>query len=116
VLGVLDYPIHGKPSPVTLTPAGVGTSIFKNMPDTFEIARYHSLHALTDRLPKSLEVTALTEDGVVMALEHKTLPYAAVQFHPESILTSPAHGLKMVENAIEFLGRQGGKTGGAAEV
>jgi anthranilate synthase len=108
VLGVLSYPMHGKPSPVTLTASSPARSIFSDLPLTFEVARYHSLHGLKDRLPSCLEVTALTDDGVVMGVQHKTLPYAAVQFHPESILTSPAHGIKMVENAIEFLTVSGG--------
>ena len=100
VLGVLSYPMHGKPSSV----AQVGAkSMFADLPSSFEVARYHSLHGLKDKLPSCLEVTALTDDGIVMGVQHKTLPYAAVQFHPESILTSPAHGLQIVENAIKYL-------------
>jgi hypothetical protein len=45
----------------------------------------------------------LSEDGIVMGIQHRTLPFAAVQFHPESILTSPAHGMKILENALTFL-------------
>ena len=78
-------------------------SIFVGLPKTFEVARYHSLHGLRDKLPSCLDVTALTEDGIVMAIKHKTLPYAAVQFHPESILTSPAHGMTILKNALQFL-------------
>lgn len=50
-----------------------------------------------------LHVTALSEDGIVMAIEHTGLPIAAVQFHPESILTNPAHGLRMLANAVASL-------------
>jgi anthranilate synthase len=78
-------------------------SIFSGLPDTFEVARYHSLHGIRDKIPSCLDVTALTEDGIVMAIKHKTLPYAAVQFHPESILTSPAHGMTILKNALRFL-------------
>lgn len=78
-------------------------SIFNGLPETFEVARYHSLHGLRDKIPACLDVTALTEDGIVMGIKHKTLPYAAVQFHPESILTSPAHGMTILKNALSFL-------------
>lgn len=103
-LGVLAYPMHGKPSPVTLTESGQkSNSIFDGLPETFEVARYHSLYGLRDKLPECLDITAETEDGIVMGIKHKTLPYAAVQFHPESILTSPAHGMAMLKNALSFL-------------
>lgn len=104
VLGVLSYPMHGKPSLVNLTPSGkTDTSIFNGLPDTFEVARYHSLHGLKERMPECLEVTALSEDGIVMGIQHKELPFAAVQFHPESILTSPAHGLGILMNTLRYL-------------
>eukprot|EP00584_Thalassiosira_punctigera_P015704 CAMPEP_0172554374 /NCGR_PEP_ID=MMETSP1067-20121228/54247_1 /TAXON_ID=265564 ORGANISM="Thalassiosira punctigera, Strain Tpunct2005C2" /NCGR_SAMPLE_ID=MMETSP1067 /ASSEMBLY_ACC=CAM_ASM_000444 /LENGTH=906 /DNA_ID=CAMNT_0013342729 /DNA_START=131 /DNA_END=2851 /DNA_ORIENTATION=+ len=103
-LGVLNYPMHGKPSPVTLTESGkLSTSIFNGLPKSFDVARYHSLYGLRDKLPECLDVTALSEDGIVMGIKHKTLPYAAVQFHPESILTSPAHGMTILKNALSFL-------------
>jgi anthranilate synthase len=78
-------------------------SIFNGLPDTFEVARYHSLYGLSDKLPSCLDITALTEDGIAMGIKHKTLPYAAVQFHPESILTSPVHGMTILKNALSFL-------------
>lgn len=78
-------------------------SIFTGLPETFEVARYHSLHGIKDKLPKELKVTALSEDGIVMGIQHSTLPFAAVQFHPESILTSPAHGMTILENALRYL-------------
>ena len=78
-------------------------SIFNGLPETFEVARYHSLYGLRDKLPSCLGITALTEDGIVMGIKHKTLPYAAVQFHPESILTNPVHGMSILKNALSFL-------------
>lgn len=78
-------------------------SIFAGLPDSFEVARYHSLHGIREHLPSCLEVTATSEDGVVMGIQHTSLPFAAVQFHPESILTSPAHGLAILKNALTFL-------------
>uniref|UniRef100_A0A7S4I3J4 p-aminobenzoic acid synthase n=1 Tax=Odontella aurita TaxID=265563 RepID=A0A7S4I3J4_9STRA len=103
-LGVLGYPLHGKPTPVSLTPLGKSDdSIFRGIPETFDVARYHSLHGIKDKLPSCLEVTALSEDGIVMGIKHAELPYAAVQFHPESILTNPAHGMMILKNALAFL-------------
>lgn len=103
-LGVLGYPMHGKPSSITLTESGQHSgSIFNGLPETFEVARYHSLHGIRDKLPLCLDITALTDDGIVMGIKHKTLPYAAVQFHPESILTSPVHGMTILKNALRFL-------------
>jgi anthranilate synthase len=104
MLGVLSYPMHGKPSMVTLSPAGKSLkSIFTGLPDTLEVARYHSLYGITERLPSCLEVTATSEDGIIMGIQHKTLPLAAVQFHPESILTSPAHGMTILQNVLSYL-------------
>ena len=104
VLGVLSYPMHGKPSMVTITPAGKGPkSIFAGLPDSLEVARYHSLYGIADRLPPCLEITATSEDGIIMGIQHKELPLAAVQFHPESILTSPAHGMAILQNVLSKL-------------
>jgi len=103
-LGVLGYPMHGKPSSVSLTKAGRAEgSIFTSLPDKFEVARYHSLYGLKENLPSCLEVTALSDDGVVMGIQHRDLPLAAVQFHPESILTSPAHGMSILMNVLSYL-------------
>jgi anthranilate synthase len=98
-LGVLDYPMHGKPS--TVKNRGVG--IFAGLPAEFQVGRYHSLFARRETLPECLEVTAETEDGVIMGVRHRTLPIEAVQFHPESILTAEGdHGLKLMENAMRL--------------
>jgi len=106
-LSVLGYPMHGKPSSITVQ--GEGGGLFDSLPGTFEVARYHSLHVTRSKMPSDVSVTALTDDGIVMGIQHDTLPYAAVQFHPESILTSPAHGMAIVENAIRTLkyGKEG---------
>ena len=103
-LGVLGYPMHGKSSEITLTSDGMAEgSIFTGLPETFEVARYHSLYGISDKIPEELLVTALTEDGIVMGIQHKSLPFAAVQFHPESILTSPVHGMTILKNAMRLL-------------
>ncbi|MFG2139939.1 anthranilate synthase component I [Streptomyces sp. NPDC048650] len=85
-LGVLDRPVHGKPSRVRVTARD--SRLLAGLPPEFEVGRYHSLYATTARLPGELRVTAETEDGMVMAVEHRELPWAAVQFHPESIMTA----------------------------
>jgi anthranilate synthase len=82
-LGVLDVPVHGKPSLVR----ACGGRLLRDLPSEFTVGRYHSLHARRSTLPPELLVTAETADGVVMAIEHRHLPIAAVQFHPESVMT-----------------------------
>jgi anthranilate synthase len=99
-LGVLDTPVHGKASRIRV----VGGRLFAGLPAEFTAGRYHSLFALRERLPAVLEVTAESEDGVVMAIEHATLPLAAVQFHPESIMTLEDDlGLRLLANVVERL-------------
>src|SRR5215471_13820367 len=101
-LGVLDYPMHGKPS--IITSRGVG--VFEGLPQSFRVGRYHSLFAIREKLPSCLEVTAETEDGVIMGVRHRDLPMEAVQFHPESILTLEGNcGLRLMENVVRTLGR-----------
>jgi anthranilate synthase len=96
-LGVLDYPMHGKPSRVK----HCGTGIFSGLPEVFQVGRYHSLFARRETLPESLEVIAESDDGVVMAVRHRELPIAAVQFHPESILTAEGDaGLRLMRNLV----------------
>ncbi len=99
-LGVLPYPMHGKPSEVRV----LGGRLFDRLPLRFVAGRYHSLHAVRDRLPETLEVTAESADGVVMAVEHRSLPVAAVQFHPESIMTlRDGLGLSLLGNVMRCL-------------
>jgi anthranilate synthase/aminodeoxychorismate synthase-like glutamine amidotransferase len=70
-----------------------GRGLFRGLPSPLTVGRYHSLAADELRLPRELRVTARTEDGVVMALAHRSLPIEAVQFHPESILSEAGHAL-----------------------
>ena len=81
--------MHGKTSMVRHGGAGV----MAGLPDPFEATRYHSLVVERDSLPDVLEVTAETDDGIVMGLRHRSLPVEGVQFHPESILTTQGHDL-----------------------
>jgi anthranilate synthase len=98
-LGVLDYPMHGKPS--TVRHRGIG--VFEGLPAEFQVGRYHSLFARRETFPACLEITAETEDGVIMGVRHCELPIEAVQFHPESLLTAEGdHGLKLMENAMRL--------------
>jgi anthranilate synthase len=98
-LGVLDYPMHGKPS--TIRHKGVG--VFEGLPEEFQVGRYHSLFARRETFPPCLEVTAETSDGVIMGIRHRDLPIEAVQFHPESILTAEGdRGLKLMANAMRL--------------
>jgi anthranilate synthase len=101
-LGVLDVPMHGKPSIVRMLPE---SRLFSGLPARFAVGRYHSLYALRDRLPAVLRIAAETEeDGVIMAIEHNALPIAAVQFHPESVMTAAGEiGMPIIERALAAL-------------
>ena len=99
-LSVLSYPMHGKASRVRV----LGGDIFGGLPNELTAGRYHSLFALKDKLPDDLRATAESDDGVVMAVEHTDLPIAAVQFHPESILTlDDDYGLRLIYNVVATL-------------
>ncbi len=100
-LGVLGYPVHGKPS--LIRHRGVG--VFEGLPEEFRVGRYHSLYAIRESLPSVLEITAESEDGIIMGVRHRELPMEAVQFHPESILTLDENcGLRLMENVVRQLG------------
>ena len=88
--------VHGKTSKITHS----GSEIFKGIPETFNATRYHSLVAMEDSFPEELKVTAKTDNGLIMALEHKEYSVFGVQFHPESIITE--HGMDMVKNFLEI--------------
>ncbi len=99
-LGLLPEPVHGKPSSVRL----LGGRLFSSLPRHFTAGRYHSLHVLPDGLPPDLMVTAETPAGTVMALEHRSLPVAGVQFHPESIMSLESDlGRRLVDDVVENL-------------
>ena len=75
--------MHGKTSMVHHD----GLGLFQGIPNPFEAIRYHSLAVYRDELPEELEVTAWTENGIIMGVRHKTDPVEGIQFHPESIMT-----------------------------
>jgi anthranilate synthase/aminodeoxychorismate synthase-like glutamine amidotransferase len=87
--------MHGKVSEVRHD----GRTIFAGLPATFTATRYHSLVVAREGMPECLEVSAWTDDGVVMGLRHRQLPLEGVQFHPESILTSA--GKQLLRNFLE---------------
>jgi len=88
--------MHGKVSQVHHR----GEGVFADLPSPFTATRYHSLILERDSLPESLRVTAETEDGIVMGLEHVQHPLYGVQFHPESIASE--HGHRLLRNFIDF--------------
>ena len=88
--------MHGKSSLVRKSPDSL---LFKGLPERFQAARYHSLSASTDTLPVELKVTAITDDGEVMAVEHSLYPVYGVQFHPESVMTPD--GKLILENFLK---------------
>ncbi|PCJ71240.1 MAG: aminodeoxychorismate/anthranilate synthase component II [Rhodobiaceae bacterium] len=90
--------MHGKISPISHD----GTGVFKGLPNPFEATRYHSLTIAPETLPDCLTVTAQTEDGVIMGVQHKSLPIHGVQFHPESIASQ--HGRDLLANFLDLAG------------
>ena len=94
-------PRHGKTSEVHHS----GHGIFASLPDPFPATRYHSLIARRETLPAELRVSAWTDDGLVMGLEHVDRPHHGVQFHPESHLTHG--GKKMLANFLALAGLEG---------
>ena len=99
-LSVLPSPMHGKPSMINVR----GGRLFDGLPERFEGGRYHSLYADRGTFPDALRVTAESDEGIVMAVEHPELPVAAVQFHPESILTlEGGAGFTVVANVMRGL-------------
>ena len=98
-LGQLAQPAHGRPSRVQVR----GGTLMRGLPDEIVIGRYHSLYVEQDSMPAVLTVTASTEDGIAMVIEHKTLPVGGVQFHPESLMSLGGEvGLRIVENAFRL--------------
>jgi para-aminobenzoate synthetase component 2 len=95
--------LHGKTSIVHHTNKG----LLQDLPSPFTATRYHSLAIEPDTLPEELEVTGRTDSGVVMSIEHKSLPISGVQFHPESVLTE--HGHQMLGNWLVSCGDTGAR-------
>jgi anthranilate synthase component 2 len=90
--------MHGKMSTISSS----GRSLFKGLPATFEVTRYHSLIVERASLPDTLEITAETDDGIIMGLSHRTDPVHGVQFHPESIASE--HGHALLANFLKLAG------------
>lgn len=89
--------MHGKQSEVVLDNA---CPLFSGLPQRIQAARYHSLAAVKDTLPKSLQVIAETNEGEIMAVAHEEYPIYGVQFHPESILTP--EGMQIIRNYLSL--------------
>lgn len=97
----LDYPMHGKQSDVSHD----GSAVFNGVSSPFAAGRYHSLVAKS--VPECLKVTASTEDGKVMAIQHNSLPISAVQFHPESIMSlQNTAGHTLIRNVVKGIASQ----------
>ena len=97
--GVVSYAarlMHGKTSQIRLDTT---SHLFRGLPAAVQVARYHSLAAVRETLPASLRITAETEDGEIMAIQHNDYPVYGVQFHPESVMTPD--GLDMIRNFLE---------------
>ncbi|MEV4115919.1 MULTISPECIES: anthranilate synthase component II [Nonomuraea] len=84
--------VHGMTSAV----AHDGKGVFETLPSPVRMTRYHSLAVLPETVPQVLEVTARTEDGVIMGLRHREAPIEGIQFHPESVLSE--HGHRLLQN------------------
>lgn len=91
-------PVHGRSSEVHHQ----GKGLFENLPSPLKVGRYHSLVIDPTTLPDELEVTATTTDGIIMAVEHKSLPVFGLQFHPESVLSE--FGLEMLQHFLRIAG------------
>jgi len=93
-----DQLMHGKTSPISHKSVGV----FENLSNPFTATRYHSLIVERESLPDCFDITAETEDGVIMGLQHKEFPLHGVQFHPESIASEEGHAL--LRNFLKLTG------------
>ncbi|MEZ5851587.1 MAG: aminodeoxychorismate/anthranilate synthase component II [Hyphomicrobiaceae bacterium] len=91
-------PMHGKMSTIRTT----GRGLFQGIDPSFAVTRYHSLIVERESLPADLEITAETDDGLIMGLQHRTHPVHGVQFHPESIASE--HGHDMLANFLDMAG------------
>lgn len=91
-------PMHGKISTIH----HFGKSVFQGLPSHLNVTRYHSLIVEKSTLPKVLEITAESEDGIIMGLQHKVFPIHGVQFHPESIASEYGH--ELLANFMRYAG------------
>lgn len=95
-----SLPMHGKVSEIRHK----GTGVFEGLPNPFTATRYHSLIVARDGLPDCFGITAETDDGQIMGLQHKEFPVHGVQFHPESIATE--HGHALLANFLKLAGHE----------
>ncbi|CAH0341484.1 anthranilate synthase [Rhizobium sp. CECT 9324] len=100
----LAVPMHGKPSRIRILEPGL---VFSGLAKEVTVGRYHSIFADPATLPREFMITAESEDGTIMGIEHTKEPVAAVQFHPESIMTlGQDAGMRMIENVVEKLAKR----------
>jgi anthranilate synthase len=100
----LAIPMHGKPSRIRVLEPGI---VFSGLAKEVTVGRYHSIFADPSTLPRDFMITAESEDGTIMGIEHVKEPVAAVQFHPESIMTLGGDaGMRMIENVVAHLARR----------
>jgi anthranilate synthase component II len=92
----IEHPLHGVSTPIHHT----GSALFNGIPSSFQAGRYHSWVVDPDSIPVSIKITATDNTGLVMAIEHESLPVCGVQFHPESILTE--YGKEILMNFINI--------------
>ena len=96
VVGNAGEIMHGKTSPVQHD----GKGVFNGLPNPFNAVRYHSLAIFKEDLPDDLEITAWTENGLIMGVRHKNHPVEGIQFHPESIMTE--NGKELLGNFLKY--------------
>jgi anthranilate synthase component 2 len=94
----LKAPIHGTATPLVMKE--LNETLFKGLPPSFEVGRYHSWAVQSEGLPDILQITATDEEGVIMGLTHRQNSVKGLQFHPESVLTE--HGKAMISNWIQY--------------
>jgi anthranilate synthase/aminodeoxychorismate synthase-like glutamine amidotransferase len=91
-------PVHGRSSQIQHT----GDGLFEYLPNPLKVGRYHSLVIDPNTLPNELEISATTDDGIIMAIQHRSHPIFGLQFHPESVLSE--FGLEMLEHFLRIAG------------
>ncbi|MCP1224926.1 aminodeoxychorismate/anthranilate synthase component II [Sebaldella sp. S0638] len=96
-INCLDIPVHGKTSNINIIKK---EKLFDNIPESFSVMRYHSLYISENNFPEELEILAKTDDGIIMAVKHKTKEIYGVQFHPESYFTD--YGKEILKNFISI--------------
>ena len=100
-INCLETPVHGKSSSINIIKK---EKLYKNIPERFSVMRYHSLYISEEDFPEELEILARTDDGIIMAVKHKTKEIYGVQFHPESYFTD--FGADILKNFISISNNQ----------